>query len=179
MLRKCGSSGGRATTTAPPQVSAGLRVRVEVPPAPRPCRSGAEPTSERKRSSGAESSEVERSAPTRRSRWRWRPAAAAPAAALKLGVAIRKRLGTGKWAMGIGWDKFGRMCRTAPNSAEQRRTAADSPNLVIQQQQQRITRVYWSAPTDRSFGTAGGASVGTGIHRHVTCAGGRTGAAAC
>ena len=33
--------------------------------------------------------------------------------------------------MGIGWDKFGRMCRTAPNSAEQRRTAAGNPNLVI------------------------------------------------
>ena len=34
-------------------------------------------------------------------------------------------------------------------------------------------------PTDRSFGTAGDASVGTGIHRHVTCAGGRASAAAC
>ena len=40
-----------------------------------------------------------------------------------------------------------------------------------QQQQQRSTWVY-SAHTDRSVGTASGASVGIGIHRHATCAGG-------
>ena len=56
-----------------------------------------------------------------------------------------------------------------------------SPTTTTQQQQQpqRITRVCRSTPTDRSFGTAGDASVGTGIHRHVTCAGGRASAAAC